>query len=138
MTIADYRIAAGYNVALGSLVNIETITATGDTRKFYAPQAYGHSSPGALAYRLDGTGYRRGFLRVDWIFPAATRNQYEYLSTTYCSGLLTGQCTIYTRVGKSTYARYNAVMQLPATDEADGAFFAFKNLRVAFTHLVAI
>lgn len=135
----DYRIAANYNVALANLVNIETITPTND-RKFYAPMAYGFSTPGVRKGRLNGVGFRSGFTKVVWLFKAATRAQYEYLSTTYCGGALSGQVTIYTTTGKSTYARYNAVIDLPATEEAPGGeFYAFiGGLRVTFTHLVAL
>lgn len=139
MPFFSYLIAANYNVALASLVNIETITPTND-RAFYPPMAYGYASPGVRKGRLNGLGFRAGFPRVVWFFKAATRGQYEYLSTTYCGGSLSGLVTIYTTVGKSTYARYNAVMDLPATEEAPGGeFFAFTGgLRVTFTHLVAI
>lgn len=135
----DYRIGAGYNVALASLVNIETILPTND-RKFYAPMAYGLSAPGVRKGRLNGVGFRSGFSHVIWFFKVATRAQYEYLSTTYCSSGLSGQVTIYTTVGKSTYARYNAVIDLPATEEAPQAeFYAFiGGLRVTFSHLVAL
>lgn len=139
MAFYDYRIGAGKNVALASLVNIETIKPTND-RNFYAPMAYGFASPGVRKGRLNGVGFRSGFTRVTWFFKAATRGQYEYLSTTYCGGVLSGEVTIYTTTGKSTYARYNAVIDLPATEEAPGGeFYAFVGgLRVIFSHLVAL
>ncbi len=136
----DYRLAANHNVALVSLVNIQTIKPTGD-RYFPAPQAYGFGSPGQLGYRLyESLGFRRGFKRVVWLLHVASRPQYEYLSTNYCGGELSGLVTIYTTVGKSTYARYNATMSLPAPDEAPGSeFYAFRNgLRIVFLHLVAL
>lgn len=139
MALYDYRIAATYNQALGSLVNVETIKPTGD-RYFYAPMAYGFASPGVQKVRLNGVGYRAGFPYVIWYFKVATRAQYEYLSSTYCSSGYSGQVTIYTTLGKSTYARYNAVLILPSTAEQEGGeFFAFRSgLRVTFSHLVAL
>lgn len=139
MAFYDYRIGAGKNVALASLVNIETIKPTND-RNFYAPMAYGFGSPGQLAYRLDGKGFRKGFPHVDWLFKVATRAQYEYLSTTYCGGTLSGEVTVYTTVGKSSYGRYNAIMSLPAPVEQPGSeFYAFVGgLRVSLLHLVAL
>lgn len=138
--VEQYALAANHNVALVSLVNIETIKPTNDIY-FHAPQAYGYGSPGLLGYRLYWSlGYRRGFPHVVWLLGVATRVQYEYLSTTYCGGALSGLVTIYTTVGKSTYARYNATMHLPAPDEAPGSeFYAFRNgLRINFLHLVAL
>jgi hypothetical protein len=135
----DYRIGAGENMALLSLINIESIKPTND-RNFYAPMAYGFSAPGVRRGRLDGVGFRSGFTHVVWYFKVATRAQYEYLSTTYCAGGYSGKVTIYTTTGKSSYARYNAVIDIPATEETQGGeFFAFVGgLRVTFSHLVAL
>ena len=137
----DYRLAANHNVALVSLVNIEAIKPTNDIY-FHAPQAYGYSSPGQLGYRLyQSLGFRRGFSSIAWLFQVMTRLQYAYLSTTYCGGALSGLVTIYTTLGgnSATYARYNATIHLPAPNEAPGGeYFAYRNLRVLFNHLVAI
>lgn len=135
-----YSIAAGYNVVLGSLVNIESIVATGDRDPFYGPQAYGHATPGARRGRLTGVGYRAGFAKVVWHLPVATFNQYEYLRDTILAGVLSGPTTIYSTVGKLSYARYNAVLDIPATEEQPGSdFFAFKQgLDLTFTRLVAL
>lgn len=139
MPIYDYRLAANYNVALGSLVNIENITATGDKFKFHPPQAYGFGTPGQRVGRLTGVGFRRGFPYTGWLFGFMSRNQYDYLSATYCGGTLEGTITIYTRVGKLAYARYNAVMSLPAPPESPGSeMFAFKNITIGMSHLVSL
>jgi len=140
MAVYSYALAAGYNIALVSLLNIETITPTSD-RPFYPPRAYGYSSPGQRKGRLNGLGFRAGFPVVEWHFSAMTRKQYEYLQSTYCGGWpsLSGLVTVYTTSGSSTYYRYNAVLDLPATLEApDGGFFAFKELVVKFYHLVKL
>src|SRR5512135_1522427 len=99
MPFFSYLIAANYNVALASLVNIETITPTND-RAFYPPMARGYALRGLRKGRLNGVGFRSGFWKVTWFFKVATYAQYEYLSTTYCGGSLSGQVTIYTTTGK--------------------------------------
>src|SRR5690242_3219496 len=104
MTVSSYKIAAGYNVALNSLVNIETIKPTND-QYFYAPKAIPYGSPGVKRVKLDGVGYRAGYPSVDWQFGVLTRAQYEYLKTTYCAGGYSGQVTVYTTVSGNTYAR---------------------------------
>lgn len=136
-TMADYRIAAGWNVVLGSLVNIETILPGGDTYYFRAPQAYGFYLDGQRRVRGDHLIYTAGFPAVTWRFAVLTRKQYEYLRTTYCNGAFSGKVTIYTTLGSSSYSRQNAVMVLPAPAGTDGALYAFRNYDVQMTALVA-
>lgn len=133
--IYQYKIAANYNVAAGSLINIETIKPTNDAY-FFAPSALFHSAPGSRVGRLTGLGFRRGFPFVDWLM-TLTLAQYEYLKTTYCSGGFSGFVTINTTLGTSTYYRCNAVMDVPET-EGNGEYYAFKNIRIRFTRLVAL
>ena len=137
MTVSSYKIAAGYNVALNSLVNIETIKPTND-QYFYAPKAIPYGSPGAKKVKLNGVSYRSGYPYVDWLFGVLTRAQYEYLKTTYCSGGYTGLVTVYTTVSGSTYARYNAVIDVPETAAITDGFYAYKNVAVRLSHLVAL
>jgi hypothetical protein len=139
MTMFDSRIAATWNVALNSLVNIETIKPSNDPYKFVAPVVYGTYYAGIQRTRGDGTITLSGSAYLVWLFKVLTRLQYEYLRTTYCSGGFSGKVTIYSRAGTSTYARYNAVMVLPAgTAPVDGQFYAFKDYPVQMTRLVAI
>ena len=137
MTVSSYKIAAGYNVALNSLVNIESIRPTSD-QYFYAPKAIPYGSPGAKKPKLNGVSYRSGYPYVDWQFGVLTRAQYEYLKTTYCSGGYSGQVTIYTTVSGNTYARYNAVIDIPETAAIPDGFYAYKNVAVRMSHLVAL
>ena len=137
MTVSGYKIAAGYNVALNSLVNIETIKPTNE-QYFYAPKAIPYGSPGAKKVKLNGVSYRSGYPYVDWQFGVLTRAQYEYLKTTYCSGGYSGQVTIYTTVSGNTYARYNAVIDIPETAAIPDGFYAYKNVAVRMSHLVAL
>lgn len=137
MTVSSYKIAAGYNVALNSLINIEAIRPTND-QYFYAPKAIPYGSPGAKRVKLNGVSYRSGYPYVDWQFGVLTRVQFEYLKTTYCSGGYSGQVTVYTTVSGSTYQRYNAVIDVPETAAISDGFFAYKNVAVRFSHLVAL
>jgi hypothetical protein len=135
----QYKLASGWNVAAGSLVNIESIKPTGDTYYFFAPKAYGFYDPGQRKVRGDGTILMVGFPLVTWEFDVITRLQHEYLIATYSTGgnTYSGKVTINTRLGTSTYVRYNAVMIIPKPIEADGATYAFRNYRVLFTRLAA-
>lgn len=137
MTISDYRIAAGYNVALGSLVNIERIKPTND-QYFFAPYAIGSGSPGQKKVKLNGPSYRSGYPSVDWVFGVLTRVQYEYLKTTYCGGGFTGEVTIYTTVSGNSYSRYNAVIDVPPTIEIQNSFYAPHPVVVHMTHLIPL
>ncbi len=137
MTISDYRIAANYNVALNSLVNIERIKPT-DDQYFFAPAAIPFGSPGLKRVKLDGSGFRAGYPSVEWRFDVLTRAQYEYLKSTYCSGGYTGKVTVYTTVSGSTYARYNAVIDVPETITISSGFYAYRAVSVRLSHLVAL
>ncbi len=134
---SDYRIAAGWNVVLGSLVNIESILPNGDTYRFRAPQAYGLYNVGQNRIRGDGLVYVAGYASVTWRFGVMTRLQYEYLRTTYCNGGFSGKVTILTTLGSSAYSRMNASMILPTPAGTDGAFYGFRNYDVFMTRLVA-
>lgn len=135
----QYAIASGYNVAAGSLVNIENIKPNGDIYNFFAPKAYGFFDPGQRKVRGDGTILMVGFPTVVWAFDVVTRLQHEYLITTYSTGgnTYSGKVTINTRLGTSTYVRYNAILNLPKPIEANGPMYAFRDYHVEFTRLVA-
>lgn len=136
MAFWDYRLAATHNVALVSLVNIESITPTGD-RAFKAPKAYGLQNPGMPEKRGDGTIYLRGYASVAWRFDALTWKQYEYLKSTYCAGGLSGKVTIYTRtnITTPTYTRYNAILELPKLADTDSEYFGSKQIDVLMSRL---
>ena len=134
--LQQYKIASGYNVASGSLVNVETIVPSGD-QPFFSPRASGLYDPGTERDRGDGTILYVGFAWLYWEFQVMTRAQLAYLRTTYCGGDWSGKVTINTTLGGTTYSRMNAVMKLPKPVDSDGAFFAFKNYRAKMTRLVA-
>jgi len=136
--ISKYMIGVGYNVALGSLTNIEKISVSG--HDFFAPKAFGHYNPGQFSRRTDGIGYYGGFNSVRWVFMAMTHSQYNYLRNVYCAGGYSGLVTIYTTLGQddNIYARMNAVLDIPPT-EGLGDFFAFANppISLLFSRLAA-
>lgn len=109
----DYRIAAGHNVIIGSLVNIETITPSGD-EPFAAPKAFPLYDDGQVHMKLNRLVFTSGFPNIQWLWTRLTYKQYLYLRSTYCSGGLSGFVTIYTTLadGLTTYHRMNASIVL--------------------------
>jgi len=137
MTFQSYAIAAGYNVALNSLVNIERIKPNGDTKYFYGPKAMGFYSPGAPNVRGDGLLSFNGSAKVDWLFDVMTRLQLDYARTTWCNGGWSGYVTIYTTLGGLTYSRCNANLII-MPESYDGEFFADRKVKFNMTGLVAL
>lgn len=136
MAFYQYSIAATWNVALGSLINIENITPSGD-RAFRAPKAYGLQDAGIIKISGNGLDFKSGYPFVIWRFDVLTWKQYEYLKTTYCAGGNRGKVTVYTRtsITSGTYTRYNAIIVVPKQIETDGEFFAPKRVDVVMTRL---
>jgi hypothetical protein len=137
MAYYSHSIAAGYNVALLSLVNIESIKPTSD-KYFIYPLASPLYDPGTYRIRGDGSVYVAGFPAIDWQFTGMTKAQYEYARTTWCNGGFSGQVTIYTRPGTTAYARYNAVLILPKPTDMKWAGDAFEDVKWKFRRLVAL
>lgn len=136
--VYDYRIAAGNNVALGSLVRLHSIRPTGDTHYFYDPIAIGNFDPGNPNVRGDGLLAFNGFPSVVWLIKVMTRIQLAYARTTWCNGGWSGPVTIYSTNGDTTYARYNANLLLSLPNQFDGSFYANKDVKMVMTQLVAI
>lgn len=134
MPFYNYLIGAGWNVALGSLVNIENIKPTGD-RKFTAPRALQLYDEGERHIRGNGLLFSAGFAVQPWLFNGLTRAQYDYLSSTYCSSGFSGKVTIYTRWTGQSGGRYNAVMVLPKPADLGDGIAVYKEVRVLMTRL---
>lgn len=132
----DYQLAVGNNNAAG-LVNIQTITPAGD-RAFWPPDAFSSYDPGTFRIRGDGTVTLAGFASTTWVFGVLTRAQLTYLSDTYCSGGWSGLVTVRTRIGRTTYANYNAVLTLTKPRDSQRRFTKFLDYRVEFTRMVAL
>lgn len=132
----SYKIAVGYNQPSGSLVNIETIRPSGDIRNFYAPEAYSAYNPGTPRYRLDGQNYNTGFPSTQWKFRNMTRLQYQYMRSQYCiGGGYSGTVTIQSTDQNGTQTRYNAIIQVPRTNELQRNFTAYTDVVISFIRL---
>lgn len=129
-----YKIASGYNVALGSLVDIETITPSSD-EPFAGPQVIALYDDGLLAVRGDGLITIRGFASVTWRFGRMTYAQYAYLKATYCGGGLSGLVTILTALGSATKVRMNAAMTLKKPVDLHAEVWYRAPIDVVFTKL---
>lgn len=137
MPLYDYRIASGYNVALASLSNIETL-ADSDGKKFRAPYAIASYDPGVFRIRGDGTIYTAGYGTLVWLFAVLTRQQWNKLSADYCAGGYSGKVTVYTRTVSNTYARFNAVLHLRKLSESERRIKHLSNYEVRLTRMVAL
>lgn len=130
----QYKIAAGYNVAANSLVNIESISVSG--KKFVALRSFGTHDPGILRILGDGTDYPAGYKYVEWIFAGVTFEQYLYLKTTYASGGYRGKVTINVKIDDiNTYVRRNAIIVLPKESELEKKLNAFSVVKIGFTRV---
>jgi len=136
MTMTDelYALASGYNVPLGSLVKITSIIPGGD-EAFAGPAGIAHYDPGLVKINGDGTIRLIGFAKVIWLEGFLTYAQLPYLSTTYCSGGLTGPVTIYTTLGTPTFVRMNALMTLPKPTDLQSRMSWYTKAGIAFTRL---
>jgi len=113
----ELKIAAGFNNA-DELVSVNSIIAPGDTRPFVAPMAWYNFSPGTFKICLDQTRYISGKPNTAFEFTFLTKNQWLYLSDTYCGSGYTGEITIRTKTRDySAPANYNAIMYLPSPAE---------------------
>lgn len=133
-TAESYSIASGWDVALGSLVNVENITPTNDV-PFDPPKGIPGYEEGNKKVRGDGLILTQGYANVTWHWTRLTYAQYAYLKSTYCSGGLSGQVTIYTTLGSASYSRMNAIMFLPMAKELRGEYGRYLEVDILFTHL---
>lgn len=147
MAIYSYAIAPTHNVALGSLTNVENISAIGRPPKSQPVQKF-------PVRKVTYGGKTRGSGRVDhvWTFDSVTPEALDYIVDTYLTSsgtvLASAPVTIYTRqqnAGTAVYGRFNAYITYPESggdDESGGDyeyyFRRIRNLKVRFTHLVEI
>lgn len=130
-----YKIGVGYNVALGSLVDISSITPSGDM-PFASPEVLPHFDPGLENVRGDGLTSYSGFQKISWSFGFLTYPQWVYLSSTYCNNSLSGKVTIYTTLATLSFVRMNAILILPKPTSLQAENW-YKKASVDFTRLVA-
>lgn len=134
MPMQEYSIAPSFNNA-GGLVNLETIIV--DSRPFIV-SGVGSYRQGEAVVQTNGRLAFIGYPSLRWTFSLLTRTQYDYLKTTYCAGGYSGDVTIRTRTDSNTYANFNAVMQLPFTDDVTKVFRAYRDVTVTMLRLEAI
>lgn len=128
-------IAAGWNVSLGSLINIATIKPT-DDEYFGPPKSIPLFDDGILKTDGDGGITTQGFMSTTWMFTRLTYRQYWYLRNTYCAGDLSGQVTILTTLNGNpdTWVRMNAYISLKKVKEFRSQF-RYQEAEILFTRL---
>lgn len=130
----QYALAAGHDVPLVSLVRVTALSIPG-AQALGDPKALPKWDDGEIKTRLNDAIDPIGYSAVTWEFGILLYEQYSYLRTTYCSGGLSGEVTIYTTVkGSTTYTRYNATMKLKPPSAMNGDNW-FKPGEVTFTKL---
>lgn len=144
MAVYSFKIAAGHNVGLGSLVNVEEITQIG--RPPSIPQ-----SPNPFPVRkkyLSGRVAGSGYQTYVWEFDVMPMTGIKYIIDTYLYETIlaspflmaSSPVTIFTRrTDRGGWARYNAYLEYPSpgTDYTEDAGFAV-NLKLKFHHMVQI
>lgn len=135
MTMADelYAIAAGYNVALGSLVLISSINP-GDGDTYDPPKGLPLFDDGQVEARLDGHLSTQGYNEVTLFFTRLSYLQYSYWKSTYCNGGLSGEVTVLLTLGSSSFVRKNSIMHIKKPKELDSEY-RYKNVEITFTKL---
>lgn len=140
--LRDIRIAATYDVALGSLTNIEDLTPSGGSPKTRHIAGYGD-----FYFFIDETpypGYSRGEQRIDasagqafagfeqvrYVQSHMHVDSYAWLKTNY-----EGQVTAYIRTTGTSYTRYNC--QLRFEDEPSASGGAWLRVTWIFTVIEA-
>lgn len=134
MAFADFRIAAGWNVALGSLTNVENISQI-----MYPPKVTPVDGYPVRRIALSGKVYGDGRIDHVWEYRSITTTALYYIIDTYLSTATSAAVTIYTLSRVGTYARYNATLVLPQPGvDYDVAGTVVENLRLRFNGLVAL
>ncbi len=131
--MSSYKIAANWNVGSGSLVDITSITPTGD-EPFAEPKALPLFDDGLVKIRGDGSTGIYGFAAVTWMWTRLTYAQFSYLRSNYCNGGLSGKVTINTTLGSSTFVRMNAWITLKKPREMR-AEYRYQDAEVIFSRL---
>jgi len=135
----DYQIAVGINNA-GGLALITSITDA-DGVAFISPTAWSTWRRGERRIRANGTSTFAGFPSITWSFSYVTAKQMVLLRASY-EGLVTVRATL----NGTTFANYNAVLQIDDNGELTPTVFSvggysgigFREVVLTFTRLVAL
>ncbi len=123
MAVYQFAIAAGWNVPLLSLTNVEDIV-TSDGRHFYPPDPNPGYDDGQENVRGDQMVSYNGFPSIPWKFSVFYIIQRYYLWNTINGRSNSGKVTIYTPTNAdyNTYVRGNAIMYLPPLSQTQKNF----------------
>ncbi len=124
-----YRIQSGYDQPFGNLIDIETISVSGEL--FPGPKAIATYDQGNIKFRLNRRTFLQGDPNVTWQFGFMFYEQFSYLNSTYCAGTFSGLVTIYTTTGGVSFSRLNAIMILPKQVELSSVIW-YKDVKVHF------
>lgn len=148
MAISDYRWAAGNNVALANLKNIENELRPRNYRTVGdAPKNVGIRSQPVDAFPVRTrlmNGQERGDGRIDHALDMVLMTYaVRYVLDTYLSSgtVVSAPMTLYTRRHElDSYARYNANLTLPSVENGDLEYLRQGVFRVRwrFTNLEAL
>lgn len=118
MAVYDFRIATGWNVALGSLTNVEALPKQSGYR-FFPPTIVPGYDDGEERFPGDGSLYLEGYPFVPWFMGDFRYPLWSYFFLTINAGLRRNKVTIYTPLypGGSPVRR-NAWMHLPKPTHA--------------------
>lgn len=133
MAFQSYAIASGYDVALGSLVNAETVFRSGVY--FALVKGRGSYNPGERTTRGNGRDFFEGYTSLTWLVDVNIYSVLDSLRSTYCAGGWDGEVTINTTLGGIAYARRNTIMKLTPPNEVDGMFTAMKRYPILMTQI---
>lgn len=129
---AQYSIVAGHDNQ-ATVVNIETIVPTGDSRAYCTPRGWGNYDPGIERVRGNGTITYAGKKRTRWVFAVMSHYGYAYALATW-----EGEVTIKTRTTANTYSYFNALCHVPKLSEQQSKRMYLLDFPLEFTDLVAV
>ena len=123
MPVYSFALAAGWDVPLVNLTNVESLVDSSGKR-FYPPDPNPGYDDGKENVRGDELVSFNGRPFIPWRFGIFYALQRYYLWNTINGGSNTGKVTIYTLTNKgdTTYTRGNAIMYLPPLSQTQKNF----------------
>lgn len=143
MPVYQYALYPGYNMPVGSLQNVETLSYYGGPT-LYPPSSWGSYDPGQLALNLNGLAIQRGYPSCEWSWHGNPGGVLYYgqargLRAWICGTLWSGTATVYTKTtNETTYERCNAVLTFPKFNDAMPNFKAFTRYSIHLGRLITL